>query len=277
MWIIDKFGNSKYIPNTRFNRLMQKLHAKDGEDGGGGSGGEQLTEQQKIDKAVQDATSGLKSTNATLLEEKKALAAVQRQLESLGGIEAITALKEFQTKVANDEILKLASEGKHNEAIAKATERLTVTHNAEKLTLQQEKEEAAKELTSTKEHLRALIVDNNVVAAFSEVKGISSALPDVLYRAKSVFTVENNVPVARNEKGEMIQGGKGPLTVKEWVEGLKKTAPHLFPGSQGSNFDGGDGDSSDDNLSARLVEASRISPTALRLEKKRQAELKGKR
>lgn len=275
MWIIDKFGARVWVANTRMARLMSKVFMKtEGDQEGGGGGGDELTEQQKIDKAVETATIALKANNATLISEKRALSAAAAIIESLGGQDGINALKDFKSKVENDEILKLAAEGKHGEAIERATERLKVDFNAERTTFQEKINTQDSELASAKEQLRTLIVDNSVVREFVGIKGLDTALPDVISRARGVFSVENGEPVARDSDGNLVQGAKGVLTVKEWAESLRKTAPHFFPGSQGSNLENGSNDA--ESLGALLVEASKKGASALRAEKERQKQLKEK-
>ena len=257
---------------NRTLRIMARVNKVDPDDGQGGGGGQNdaaaETEAQKIAKAVEAATSALKVTNANLIAEKRALSANQQLIESIGGTEALAQLKEFKSKIEQDEILKLAMEGKPQEAIEKATERLKVTHNAEKIQMQQEAESYKSELTNAQEQLRKLIVDNVITRDFLAVKGVETAVADVLVRAREAFTVEAGVPVARDVDGNLIQGVAGPLTPREWVESLRKTAPHFFPGSVGSNME--HGESGTDNFASSLLNAAKKGPEALRAEKARQ-------
>jgi hypothetical protein len=276
MWIIDKFGNRVWQPikNARIARMMSRVFFEgEGGEGGGGGGGEETVESLKAKLATAEAAAtALKNTNITILDEKKKLAGVASLVEKLGGQEALDQLLQFKTKVEQDEILQLAMNGKPQEAIERATERLRLSHTAEKDQLTGEVTKYKTEAESAKEQLRTLIVDNAVVRDFVSVKGIEAAIPDVLYRARSVFTVEEGIPVARNADGSLMQGKNGALTVKEWCEGLKEKAPHYFPQSAGSNLP--EGDNNPDNFALALVEAAKKGPTALRAEKERQAKIK---
>lgn len=275
MWKFDEFGNMYWEPSTRFSRAMFRVNKVEGDGGeGGGGAGAEETSEQKLAKAIDAATAPLKAQNATLLDEKKKLAATEKLLNDLGGAEKVLALRDFQTKIAKDDILRLASEGKHEEAIAKATEHLTVTYNAEKNELLEKNKVNETELATTKTQLHSLIVDSQIQTAFTEIQGLPTAIPDVLYRAKGVWSVENGQSVPRNQDGTLMQGAKGVMTPKEWIEGLRKSAPHLFPQSNTANIDGGN--ASSDDLTKALLDAANKSPAALRAEQARQKELKKK-
>lgn len=89
--------------------------------------------------------------------------------------------------------------------------------------------------------LNVLLVDNVVRQASSQAGVTGPAVDDILLRAKAVFKLEGGTPVPHDEKGNVIYSNDGttPLSVSGWVNGLKKSAPHLFPGSQGSGAPGG--------------------------------------
>lgn len=84
-------------------------------------------------------------------------------------------------------------------------------------------------------------VTNVVVAAESGVN--SSALPDILERAAKVFHVQDDGNLIAKDGEVTIYGGDGstPLTVSEWVEKLKETAPHFFKTSAGGGAGGNGG------------------------------------
>jgi hypothetical protein len=70
---------------------------------------------------------------------------------------------------------------------------------------------------------------------------VDTALDDLVLRARSTYTLDKGQPVPKNEKGEVIYGKDGttPMSIDDWMTGLKKTAPHLFRGSSGSGANGG--------------------------------------
>lgn len=78
-------------------------------------------------------------------------------------------------------------------------------------------------------HLRQAAVDAGVPP---------HAIPDAVGRMNHVFTDLNDAgtPVARAATGELQYGRDAlqPLTPREFLEGLKQTAHHLWPGSSGA-------------------------------------------
>lgn len=222
------------------------------------------TTKEDLDKAIAAAVTaaetrvksefeGTATKNRELLDELKPLKALAKSVEGLD----IEGLKELKGKIENDNILKLFSEGKHTEALEAATERLRVTHNAEKESLTTTITELQESNRINVELVDKLLIDGGSQSAFILAKGKPTAVDDVAARARQTWKVEKGELVARNDKGEMIQGAKGPLTMAEWAEGLKKTAPHLFPDSEGAGLGGeGGGGGGDGGLEAQILAAS---------------------
>lgn len=213
-------------------------------------------------RARQEATAefqGVAQKNTELLEEVKGLKKIAKQIEGVD----LPSLLDFKSKIENDAVLKLMSEGKHEEAIGKATEKLTSTYQAQ-LT---EKDTALAELQALRQSdiqlIEELLIDGGAKDAFINAKGEPKAIDDAVLRARQIWKVEKNAAtgkselVARDGEGKLIQGAKGPLTMAEWSEGLKKTAPHLFPKSVSGDLggEGGEGGSGGD-LEAQIVAAS---------------------
>lgn len=92
-----------------------------------------------------------------------------------------------------------------------------------------------------KGQLEVLVIDNAVRAAASKVGALPVAVDDIVLRAKSVFRYENGQAIPYDSKNAQIYGpdGSTPMNPEQWVTGLKKTAAHLFPGSQGGGGNGG--------------------------------------
>lgn len=265
MWIYDEFGNRKWIPNTRFSRVMSRVFKKDDDDGGaGGGGGDEETLEQKIAKAVATATAGLQTKNQQLLDDNVNAKKIAKQLESLGGAERLTQLSEFQKRIEQDEILKLHSEGKHDEANKKVTERLSLEFNEKTTALNTQLQEKETEVSNYKEQLNKFILDGAADSTFLAEEGEKTAIDDVRWRIRQVFKVEDGKPVARDQNNALLTNAAGgELTVKDYVQALRKTAPHLFPRSEGANTRTG-ADGKGLTKEARLVAAGKVGAAELR-------------
>jgi len=125
-------------------------------------------------------------------------------------------------------------------------------------TMRQEYDTKIEELTGTNgtlnRQLEGLVIDSAVRAASSTAKVRAEAVDDVLLRAKSTYRMDNGVAVPY-EGNKVVYGkdGENPMPISEWVNGLSKTAPHLFEGSQGGGAGGGAGGGN--------IDTSKMSPT----------------
>lgn len=80
-------------------------------------------------------------------------------------------------------------------------------------------------------------------AVLSEDSGLNpQAMPDILSRAREIFTVGNDGKVVPVKDGAVVYGPDGatPMTPLEWAKDLREKAPYLALGSTGG--DAGDKD-----------------------------------
>lgn len=96
------------------------------------------------------------------------------------------------------------------------------------------------QLGSANRQLETLLVDNAVRQAANELGVLPTAVEDLILRAKSIFRVKDGSAIAIGQDGHPVIGKDGttPLSIKEWGTALRKIAPHLFAGSQGSGSNG---------------------------------------
>lgn len=99
------------------------------------------------------------------------------------------------------------------------------------------------ELETYRAQLSNLQVSDVVKTAAIKVGIYATAVDDVINRANGVFKIEKGLPVPKNPDGTIIydKTGEKAVTVEGWLHDLKKSAPHLFVGSQGSGAGGGSG------------------------------------
>ena len=84
--------------------------------------------------------------------------------------------------------------------------------------------------------LNTMLVDNELVKIAGQHGIRASAMEDLMSRGRTVFQVEDGGAVALNEQGRQIymDDAVTPLSIDGWVEGLSKSAPHLFESSTGA-------------------------------------------
>lgn len=115
--------------------------------------------------------------------------------------------------------------------------------------------------------LNVLLVDNVVRDAANKGGVMGAAVDDILLRAKTIFKLVDGKPVPHDDRGNVLYGTDGttPLTVVGWVGSLKKTAPHLFPTSQGGGSQGGrQGTGNPDNMTSLQKISSGLAEKAAR-------------
>lgn len=153
---------------------------------------------------------------------------LKRQLERFKGVDPAkyAELAQLEQRVKES---KLVDAGKIDELVAARVESMKTTHTAQL----QEKDAA---LSVANRQLESLLIDSSVRSAANTSGVLPTAVDDLLLRAKSTFKIQDGVAVPLNDKGQIIYGSDGvnPMSIKEWIDGIAKVAPHLFVGSVGS-------------------------------------------
>lgn len=215
--------------------------------GDGGEGGEELTLEnpkvrELVEEAVAKATEGLKKNRDELLEEKKGLATKVKEFETQWSGLDPEHVKNLVERMKNDEETKLIAEGKIDEVITRRTEALANDYTSQIKSRDEKIGEFEAENNALKTQISDLVIGQNVSTAAAELGIVPTALEDVIFRAKGRFQLdENGKPIARDESGAMLMGknGKDPLSVGEWLEGMREKAPHWFPAPSGGGAGGG--------------------------------------
>lgn len=104
-----------------------------------------------------------------------------------------------------------------------------------------------------KGRLEKLLIDTEVQRE-AVMTVVETAMDDVVRRAREVFKIVDGHAVPMKED-KIVYGEDGvtPLTVKEWLAGLAKAAPHLFKQSAGGGAGSGGGRGSGQGLAAGLA------------------------
>jgi hypothetical protein len=87
------------------------------------------------------------------------------------------------------------------------------------------------------QRLASLQIDQAVVGEATKRGLRSTATPDIMTRARSVFRLVNGMPTALEADGLTTRLGKdgmSPLSLAEWIEAQVTEAPHLFEANAGA-------------------------------------------
>lgn len=211
--------------------------------------------KEKLDDAVNNAVSGLKKKNDELLSEKKKIAETLKNFENLDPEKAREALKFLE----ENENAKLLKEGKIEELLAKQTTQMREDHEAKMAEMAKKLEESNNNSHLYKTKYEQKMVEDSIRSAALKAGVRPEALEDVLTRGGNVFSLgEDGSVEARDKNGKLVKTADDMvLTTENWVEGLKKTAPHYWPGSEGAGGLGGEGGGGMDDLTAAMNDAAK--------------------
>ena len=114
---------------------------------------------------------------------------------------------------------------------AKAKEIATMKSSYEEQLLSMQKD-----LASYDSQLNTMLVDNELTKVAGQHGIRASATEDLVSRGRTVFRVEDGQATAFNNEGRQmyLEDAVTPLSIDGWVEGLTKSAPHLFESSTGA-------------------------------------------
>jgi hypothetical protein len=225
--------------------------------GGGGSFDPKSVPQEWLNAQVQNAIAkatggkgldGLLNNNKELLSEKKRLQeeyqSLQEKLKPLGDLDQAT---ELFKKFNDDEELKLFKEGKVDDLVKRKTNEMVKRHQKDIEEWQRKDSQREQREKTLMQRLQAATIDRELTEAAAKAGVHKSAIPDLINRGRGVYRLEESGDdfqmIPKDAEGQIIFGkdGKTPLSPEEWVESLKDSAPHFFPGSSGGGATGGPG------------------------------------
>lgn len=206
-----------------------------------------------IDAKIEEATSGLKSKNEELLDEKKKIQQTLKNFENIDPEKAREALQFLD----NNEDAQLIKDGKIEEVIDKRTSQLRNDHEAAVAELKNALNEASQEGTTFKTLYQTKMIEDSLRDAAIKAKVRPEAITDILIRGREVFLLAEDGSVeARDSEGKLRKTkDEKVLTPSNWVDGLKEIAPHYWPNSEGVGASGGHVGDADD-FQAKLSRAA---------------------
>lgn len=205
----------------------------------------ELNDQFKL--KLDEEVGGLKSKNAELLDEKKKVEQKLKEFEDFDFDAANEALEFLE----NNKDAQLIKDGKVEELIEKKTSALRSDHEAIVSELNSKLKEESERGNKYENLYRTKMVEDALREAAIAAKVRPEAITDVLLHGRNIFSLADDGTVeARGEDGKLLKTADDKvLTTANWIESLKKTSPHYWPGSKGAGAEGG-GDSGDDLATA---------------------------
>lgn len=261
--------NAYYEANPGYRRSVGADGDNGGEGGegagsggaggaGGAGGGANIQDTPEFKAALADGirtavdreVSGLKTKNEDVLSK---LTAAQAKIEAFGDLDP-ASVKAMMDTLNQSEEAKLIAEGKIDEVIASRTEKIQSKFNDEKKTLADQLTEAQNGLSNYKQKFERKTIDDAIRAEAIKQGVLPHAMDDVIRRAGDVFSIgEDGTLEARDASGALLKDDNLMLLNPErFVDGLKKTAQHYWPASQGSGARGSESTGDYDDNMARL-------------------------
>lgn len=149
--------------------------------------------------------------------------------------------KEYKQKVLDLQDKELIDAGKLEEVVGQRTERMRTDFETKTANLQKVAQESVSKYDTVKKQLDDFMLTGELTKVASAAKIRSSAITDVINRGKTIFKLKDGKITPYESDGAVMYGNDGisEMTTKEWMEGLGKSAPHLFEDSRGGDAHGG--------------------------------------
>lgn len=259
----------KWLTIDGISRRVMDEAGDDGDKGGGGNGDKKTPEQLELER-LREENARLANKNTEFLNETRNLKEKVKKWDGLDPENVRSLLNRFD----QDEELKLISEGKHEEVIKKRTERIGAEYKSQITAKDEELTGLRAENEGYRSQVQKLVIDGASVTAFIKEGGRESAVEDIQLRASRAFKVEKGEAIMRDANNDIVAGKNGPLTIAEWVEGLRETAPHLFAESNGAGAGGNRSKSGKTGIDAK-IEAARKAGDVKELRRLREEKAKG--
>jgi hypothetical protein len=237
---------------------MYRNEAGDGTEGGAGGGGSSVDVndpkiQALLQAEVEKTVAGLKKKNQELIEKEKKH---REQLSQFEGVD-VEKFKTLQKQIETNEEMRLLSEGKTEEVVARRVEAMKRDYDAQIAAREAKMSEYEVTLKKKEEKLAELVIDGQLREAYVALDFEPSALDFVLMQGRQVFIMdESGKAVPRDDHGNLIFGkdGKTPISAREYLEGLADKKSFLRKPSKGAG-------ASPNNRSSSGLDPSKMSST----------------
>lgn len=193
-----------------------------------------------LDVEGEEDVGGLKSA---LQKERDAAKLAAKELKEFKALwEGLdpAEIRKLVDKLGGDEEAQLIKAGKIDEVVAKRMDKANQAH-AKALKDMQAKIDASDAKAGK---YAGRVLDDAVRAASTKAGLHANAVDDALFRARTMFTLDEEGNAVQLKDGAVVMGkdSKTPYSPAEWLEGMRETAPHWFPaGNTGGGASGGKG------------------------------------
>lgn len=211
----------------------------------------EVKDQHKL--KLDEEVNGLKSKNAEILDEKKK---VDKKLKDFEGFD-FEGAKEAMDFLENNKEAQMIKDGKTEELIEKKLSQVRSDHETQLGEINQNLKSEAERANTYEGLYKTKMVEDSLREAALSAKIRPEAINDVLLHGRQVFSLAEDSSVeARDSEGKLKKTiDDKVLTPSNWIEGLKKTAPHYWPDSVGAGARGG-GSGDEGDLTAALNRAA---------------------
>lgn len=155
---------------------------------------------------------------------------LKKKVEAFGDLDPVK-VKEIMAKADEIEAAKVTGDDKVKELVEKRVAKMKEEHD-------RELEGLRTKLTTTESQLAARTIDAALVEAGAEFGLRPTAHDDAVARGRTLFKLEDGQPVAYKGDEKLYGKDGSPLSPREFIESLTKTAPHLFEPSEGGGAGG---------------------------------------
>jgi phosphoglycolate phosphatase-like HAD superfamily hydrolase len=214
--------------------------------------------EQLVSEAVKRNSDELeekyKSKNQTLLDEKKQ---VQEKLREFDGMEP-EQIKRMMKAFSENEEAQLIADGKFEEVIQKRMDSERAKFTDQQKEIASQLETVISERDNYRNQYQVKLVDIELRAAAEKAGVVSTAIEDVVSRGLKIFSIDESGQVeARDAEGYLVRTDADTvLNPETFIEGLKTSAPHYWPQSEGSGASGNRGGSGLQNIDERMNQAA---------------------
>jgi len=226
----------------------------------------------ELEKLVAESTSALKANHDRLLDEKKKL---QEKFKDIKDPEE--ALKALQLINGNEEF-QMIRDGKFEEVIQKRVSSATQQFEEDIKALNSKAENGEMTAVKYKSLYSDTVRDLELRRAAANAKVLPEAMEDVLNKGRQLFHIgdDEKTVESRDASGKLREIAGKVMTPDNWIESLKKTSPHYWPGSVGGKLNPGFSTAND--LDDQIAAAAKSGDSALFRElRDKQKEARGKK